>query len=398
MAGKSHVREVLEAIGNSPTGMTDEKDAVALLDIHLGHVQECNESQDLPDLIAVRDGARRALNTTFQVRTTSQLARSHADPLVNALAPLERLIENMQKEEVGKSKSKPLTQAPKVGGKPPTEESLSKVEAVTIPEEVPQVKAKPKLKVPYPNPGALRREIPATWDADKIVTEELFREMLDVHSELFDGQLPTSMDGISIAVLNKLGIGTVYVKAQVWDEKEDGPFNPAKNKDHAQMALDMAPAMVTIVPTKDPKRTVYVNADEYAHPKMGGDGTKPNYDAVNAVMLHESHHASSKGFVNEPYFPDHNLSWKFDECVTEYFTKKVWDSKYSDKADEYFKYTNYFKNENAKKGWYGEAGAKIAIAVGEKVLAAAYFTANVDALLKLASRNKDIEKLVREVM
>ena len=84
--------------------------------------------------------------------------------------------------------------------------------------------------------------------------------------------------------------------------------------------------------------------------------------------------------------------------MTEYFTKKVWDSKYSDKADEYFKYTNYFKNENAKKGWYGEAGAKIAVAVGEKVLAAAYFTANVDALLKLASKNKDIEKLVREVM
>ena len=59
----------------------------------------------------------------------------------------------------------------------------------------------------------------------------------------------------------------------------------------------MAPAMVTIVPTKDPKRTVYVNAEEYENPKMGGNGTEPNYDAVNAVMLHESHHASSKGFV-----------------------------------------------------------------------------------------------------
>jgi hypothetical protein len=164
------------------------------------------------------------------------------------------------------------------------------------------------------------------------------------------------------------------------------------------MALDMAPAMVTIVPGKDPKRTVYVNAEEYSNPKMGGTGTEPNYDAVNAVMLHESHHASSKGFVNVPYFPDQQLSWKFDECVTEYFTKKVWDSKYSDKADEYFRYTNYFKNENAKKGWYGEAGQKIAAAVGEKVLAAAYFAADDKALKALAASNKQIEKLVREIM
>jgi hypothetical protein len=122
--------------------------------------------------------------------------------------------------------------------------------------------------VPYRRRSTpLRRDIPSTWKSDKIVTEELFREMLDVHSELFDGQLPTTMDGISVAVLDKLGIGTAYVKAQVWDEKEEGPFNPAKNGDHKEMALDMAPAMVTIVPGKDPKRTVYVNAEEYANPR-----------------------------------------------------------------------------------------------------------------------------------
>jgi hypothetical protein len=66
-----------------------------------------------------------------------------------------------------------------------------------------------------------------------------------------------------------------------------------------------------------------------------------------------SHHASSKGFVNDPYFKDQQLSWKFDECVTEHFTKKVWNSKYSDKADELLQYSNYFKNESGKKGWYG---------------------------------------------
>lgn len=139
MPDKSSVREVLEAIGSSPQGMTDEKDAVALLDIHLGRVQGCNDAQDLAELIDVRDGAKRALNTTFKVRTESVLARSHADPLVNALAPLERLIENMQKEALAKSKGKgpkeqaPLKQAAKVGNKPMGEESLQKVEATTIP-------------------------------------------------------------------------------------------------------------------------------------------------------------------------------------------------------------------------------------------------------------------------
>ena len=382
--GKSSVREVLEAIGSKPEGMTDEKDAVALLAIHLGAVQGANEFAELQELVDLRDGAKRALATTFKVRTTSPLARSHADRLVDALAPLERLIEHLQ-----------VTQRPKGGAKPQPKAEPTKVEA----QPEPPVKGRPKLKVPYPTPSTpLRRDIPSTWKSDKIVTEELFREMLDVHSELFDGQLPTTMDGISVAVLDKLGIGTAYVKAQVWDEKEDGPFNPAKNKEHKEMALDMAPAMVTIVPGKDPKRTVYVNAEEYSNPKMGGTGAEPNYDAVNAVMLHESHHASSKGFVNVPYFPDQQLSWKFDECVTEYFTKKVWDSKYSDKADEYFRYTNYFKNENAKKGWYGEAGQKIAAAVGEKVLAAAYFAADDKALKALAASNKQIEKLVREIM
>jgi len=115
MPGKSNVREVLEAIGSSPTGMTDERDAVALLDIHLGRVQACNDAQALTELVDVRDGAKKALNTTFKVRTTSQLARSHADPLVNALAPLERLIENMQKEELARSKGK----GPKVVPTPP---------------------------------------------------------------------------------------------------------------------------------------------------------------------------------------------------------------------------------------------------------------------------------------
>ena len=76
----------------------------------------------------------------------------------------------------------------------------------------------------------------------------------------------------------------------------------------------------------------------------------------------------------------------------------VEDYYYSDKADEYFKYTNYFKNKSGKKGWYGEAGKKIAAAVGEKVLAAAYFGGDEQALKALNAKKKDIEKLVREIM
>ncbi len=239
----------------------------------------------------------------------------------------------------------------------------------------------------------LRRDVPTTWAADEIVTDQLFDALMDVHSGLFDGAPPTALPGVSFAIVDKLAIGTAYVKAQVWDEKEDGAFNPAKNKDHAQMALDMAPAMVTIIPSKDPARTVYVN-QEYFEERNGG---KPNYDEVNAVMLHEAHHASSKGFVNYPFFEDHDLAWGFDECATEYFTKKVWDSKYPDRKDDYFKYTNYFKDPTGKTGWYGVAGAQLASALGEQTLAAAYFSGGEDALNLLKAKKDEIQRIVKTV-
>ncbi|MDR7273028.1 hypothetical protein J2X20_005713 [Pelomonas saccharophila] len=96
---KTSLREVLEAIASKEPGISNEKDAVALLDLHLGLVQECQHTDAPAKLIKVRDGARKALQTTFQVRTESMLARSHADPLEKALAPLERLIERTQTEE-----------------------------------------------------------------------------------------------------------------------------------------------------------------------------------------------------------------------------------------------------------------------------------------------------------
>ena len=96
---RTNLREVLEAIGSKAPGITNEKDAVALLDMHLGLVQGCQHTDSPASLIKVRDGARKALQTTFKVRAESMLARSHADPLEKALAPLERLIERTQTED-----------------------------------------------------------------------------------------------------------------------------------------------------------------------------------------------------------------------------------------------------------------------------------------------------------
>ncbi|MGM9485107.1 hypothetical protein ACS5PN_28215 [Roseateles sp. NT4] len=99
---KTSLREVLEAIGSTGPGITSEKDAVALLDLHLGLVQECQHTDALERLVKVRDDARKALATTFKVRAESMLARSHADPLEKALGPLERLIDGQATEEKGR--------------------------------------------------------------------------------------------------------------------------------------------------------------------------------------------------------------------------------------------------------------------------------------------------------
>lgn len=96
---RTSLRQVLEAIAATAPGITDEKDASALLDLHLGRVQGCNDTDALARLVKIRDGARKALDATFKVRTESMLARSHADPLVSALGPLERLIDRRMKEE-----------------------------------------------------------------------------------------------------------------------------------------------------------------------------------------------------------------------------------------------------------------------------------------------------------
>jgi len=124
---RSNLREVLEAIGSSKDGMTELKDAVALLDMRLKAVQGCQHTDTLEDLVKVRDGARKALDMTFNVRTESAVARSHAELLVDALAPLERLIERLQLEARPKVAKE---QAPGQHVAPRGEEPM-------LPEEVP---------------------------------------------------------------------------------------------------------------------------------------------------------------------------------------------------------------------------------------------------------------------
>lgn len=92
----SHVRQVLESIASKPSGLTDERDAVALLALNLGEIEAADRSDGLAHLTKVRDAARKALDATFKVRSTSALARSHADLLVTALAPLEDVIDELQ--------------------------------------------------------------------------------------------------------------------------------------------------------------------------------------------------------------------------------------------------------------------------------------------------------------
>lgn len=95
---RTNLREVLEHLATQGPGLTAEKDAVALLDLHLGRVQACQHTDALAQLAEVHDGARQALKSTFKLRTTSVLARSHAEALENALGPLQRLIDRVSAE------------------------------------------------------------------------------------------------------------------------------------------------------------------------------------------------------------------------------------------------------------------------------------------------------------
>ncbi|HEY8879789.1 MAG TPA: hypothetical protein VIN03_19620 [Roseateles sp.] len=91
----THLREVLEAIAWSKQGLTDEKDAVALLDLHLARVQACQPTDELGALVEVRDAALNALKNV-QALIGQPLVKSHAAQLAQALDPLRRLVGKTQ--------------------------------------------------------------------------------------------------------------------------------------------------------------------------------------------------------------------------------------------------------------------------------------------------------------
>lgn len=93
----THLREVLEAIAWSKKGLTNDKDAVALLDLHLARVQQCNDTDELSALVEVRDGAVNAIKNVRPL-IAQPLVKSHALQLEKALAPLLRLVSRMQND------------------------------------------------------------------------------------------------------------------------------------------------------------------------------------------------------------------------------------------------------------------------------------------------------------
>lgn len=97
---KTSLREVLEDIAQSPTGITEERDAVTLMDLHLGYIEQSKGSDELHRLIEIRDEAAQALASTAGVCKTSVVAKSHAEPLEKAVASLSRRILKLPEETV----------------------------------------------------------------------------------------------------------------------------------------------------------------------------------------------------------------------------------------------------------------------------------------------------------
>ncbi len=96
---KTHLREVLEAVAAAPGGLTEDEDAVALLDMHLGLIQGAQHTDELASLIQVRNEAEKALKSTAGLAGKSKVVASHRQPLADALEPLKRLIVTQQQEQ-----------------------------------------------------------------------------------------------------------------------------------------------------------------------------------------------------------------------------------------------------------------------------------------------------------
>jgi len=96
---KTNLREVLEDIAASAKGLSEDQDAVALLDMHLGLIEACQHTDELAQLLKVQAGAEKALKTTARLAEASKVVQSHQLPVAKALLPLKRLIAKLQEEQ-----------------------------------------------------------------------------------------------------------------------------------------------------------------------------------------------------------------------------------------------------------------------------------------------------------
>jgi hypothetical protein len=294
--GKTNLREVLEAIGSTQDGMTEEKDAVALLDMHLKEVQGCQHTDALEDLVKVRDGAKRALDITFKVRTDSQLARSHAEPLVQALAPLERLIERLQKEvpkEAPKGpKAQPPKNEPKVEKAPPIPDNLPPAQK-SVREAMRGGKLKEKLAEPEfelatqewmakadPSDPEQRKDmlsvLKAIDPAKRAERQKAFEQTFNakVKSDEYKAELLTTLDRSTkppsrVPKLDKDGNRQYNLGKSI-----EAPVNP--------VALEMmADIMGELPPEHMPKQWVLTGQDD---PTKLGTGGSYNDETDNAQL------------------------------------------------------------------------------------------------------------------
>lgn len=88
---RTSLREVLEAIASTAEGLTDEKDAVALLSLHLGRLQDTQHTDEMEQLVKVRGEAEQALRACEALARTNKVVQSHRVTLAKALEPLKRL-------------------------------------------------------------------------------------------------------------------------------------------------------------------------------------------------------------------------------------------------------------------------------------------------------------------
>ena len=175
-----------------------------------------------------------------------------------------------------------------------------------------------------------------------------------------------SISGKDDLVLNIRVLSKRELAGEYFPKNYPGLENYDDSKDY-DMVKDMVPAAFC---RKD-DGYVFVNKEEFGNDQDGYD-----YDAINAVLIHETQHAAShefKGFqkghgVDLPDFNNDNYQFILDEAVTDYFAMMNYaaykgvrvgtEEESKGTIDDYLKYTNHYfgdKSKKIEKNWYGYA-------------------------------------------